>query len=58
MYRVGGVNTNGEDIPPCLTPFETVKSDEVFLPHFTQRVCCLYQLAVFINTCVSVYNFA
>ena len=40
MYRV---NKNGDNIPPCLTPFVTVKNDEVFRPHFTHNVCCLYQ---------------
>ena len=27
----------------CLTPFVTVKNDEVFRPHFTHSVCCRYK---------------
>ena len=40
MYTI---NKYGNKIPPCRTPFETLKNSDVVEPHFIQKVWVLYQ---------------
>ena len=39
MYTI---NKYGDKIPPCRTPFETLKNSDVVEPHFVQKVWVLY----------------
>ena len=40
MYTI---NKDGDKIPHCRTPFETLKNSDVVDPHFIQKVWVLYQ---------------
>ena len=36
-------NKRGDNMPPCLPPFQTVKKLDVDLPHLMRISCLLYQ---------------
>ena len=36
-------NSAGESIPPCLTPLEILKNEDLILPHCIQSSCVRYQ---------------